>query len=195
MPRAKILVIPGSMRTGSHNAKLAALAAKEFALADADVTRISLVDYPLPLYDADVEAKSGVPRHATQLKQMIAAHHGVFIVTPEYNASLPPTLKNAVDWISRASERGEKPLSVFERRAFALGSASPLHFGGFRALMALRQVLEIGCGALVIPEQIAVPHAAEAFDDRDNLRDSELAAGLQALARRLIAVAEQVGQA
>jgi len=188
-------VLAGSIRTGSFNARLAALAAKEIARVEAEVTRISLHDFPLPLYDGDLESRSGPPENAVKLKRMFCAHQAVFIATPEYNASLPPILKNAVDWISRASERGEKPLSVFMRRAFALGSASPLNFGGFRALMALRQVLEIGCGALVIPEQIAVPHAAEAFDAMGNLRDSELAAGLQALARRLIAVAEQVGQA
>src|ERR1700749_5032711 len=94
----KILVIPGSLRTGSHNAKLAAAAAYEFARAGIDVTRISLADFPLPIYDGDLQAKSGVPRHAVNLKRMIASHHGVLFVSPEYNASVPPLLKNAIDW-------------------------------------------------------------------------------------------------
>ena len=61
MPAPKILIIPGSLRTGSHNVRLAALAAKELTLAEADVTRISLEDYPLPLFDADLASSSGMP--------------------------------------------------------------------------------------------------------------------------------------
>src|SRR6185312_11351871 len=147
MPAPKILVIPGSLRTGSYNIRLAALATKEFALADADVTRISLADYMLPLYDADVEAK-GMPHNAVQLKRMVAAHHGVFIATPENNGSVPALVKNAIDWVSRVRERGEPPYAAFKGRIFALGAASPGPFGGLRSLMALRQILELGCGAL-----------------------------------------------
>ena len=120
----KILVFAGSIRTGSHNARLAALAAKELALTGADVTRISLEDYPLPIYDGDDEAKSGAPANARKLKQMMAAHQGVFIASPEYNASITPLLKNTIDWISRVRERGEPPLAVFKNRAFAIGGAS-----------------------------------------------------------------------
>jgi chromate reductase len=188
----KILVIPGSLRTGSHNVRLAALVTKELALAEADVTRISLQDYPLPLYDGDLEAKSGAPANAVQLKRMLALHHGVFIVTPEYNASVPPLVKNTIDWISRVRERGEAPLAVFKRRAFALGSASPGGFGGMRSLLALRQVLEIGCGALVIPEQVTVARADQAFDDMDNLKDEHLAGTLKTAVRALIDAAQRM---
>src|SRR6201991_2858180 len=119
----KILVFAGSIRTGSFNARLAALAAKELALSGADVTRISLEDYPLPLYDGDDELNSGVPAHAKNLKAMVAAHRGVFIASPEYNASVTPLLKNAIDWISRVRGRDEPPLAAFKGRAFALGGA------------------------------------------------------------------------
>jgi NAD(P)H-dependent FMN reductase len=78
----KILVIPGSLRTGSFNARLAAAAVKEFALANVDVTQISLGDFPLPIYDGDLEANSGIPKNAVDLKRMIEAHHGVLIVSP-----------------------------------------------------------------------------------------------------------------
>jgi len=192
MSAPKILVIPGSLRTGSHNARLAALAVKELALAAADVTHISLADYPLPLYDGDLEAKSGPPHHALTLKRMLAAHPGVLIVTLEYNASVPPLMKNTIDWISRVREAGETPLAVFKQRVFALASASPGGFGGMRSLMALRQVLEIGCGALVIPEQLAVARAAEAFDDMDNLKDEHLSASLKTVVRRLIDAAQRL---
>ena len=144
--------------------------AKELALAGADVTRISLDDYPMPIYDGDLEAQSGPPANAAKLKQLMAAHHGVFIASPEYNASITPLLKNTIDWISRVRERGEPPLAVFKNRVFALGGASDGAYGAMRSLLALRQVLELGCGALVIPEQIAVMRASEAFDDMDNLK-------------------------
>jgi chromate reductase, NAD(P)H dehydrogenase (quinone) len=189
MAAPKILVIPGSLRSGSYSARLAALATKELALAEADVTRISLVDYPLPIYDGDLEARSGPPHNALQLKRMLSVHQGVFIATPEYNASVPPLLKNTIDWVSRVRERGEAPLAVFKRRAFALGATSPGGFGGMRSLLALRQVLELGCGALVIPEQIAVPHADQAFDDIDNLKDEHAAAALKAVVQALLDVA------
>src|SRR5438477_5139544 len=111
MPTPKILVMPGSLRRGSHNSRLAALASKELALADADVTRISLADYPLPLYDADLTAKSGPPANAVKLKQLLCAHSGIFIASPEYNASITPLLKNTIDWISVVRERDEAQLA------------------------------------------------------------------------------------
>ncbi len=189
MAAPKILVIPGSLRSGSHNVRLAALAAKEIALAEGEVTRISLEDYPLPLFDADLAAPSGLPLSAVQLKRMIAAHHGVFITSPEYSASVTPLLKNAIDWVSRVREGGEPTYAAFKNRVFAIGAAAGSSGGGVRSLMALRQILELGCGALVIPEQVAVPRADEAFDDMDNLRDENLAAALKAAARRLVMLA------
>jgi chromate reductase, NAD(P)H dehydrogenase (quinone) len=185
MPVPKILVFAGSIRSGSHNARLAALAAKELALTGADVTRISLQDYPLPIYDGDDESRSGVPANAHNLKRMLAAHRGVFIASPEYNASVTPLLKNTIDWISRVRERGEPPLAVFKDRAFALGGASDGPYGALRSLMALRQVLELGCGALVIPEQITVFRASEAFDEMDNLKEERAAASLKRVVQRL----------
>jgi chromate reductase, NAD(P)H dehydrogenase (quinone) len=189
MPAPKILVIPGSLRTGSHNARLAALAAKELALAGAEVTRISLLDYPLPLFDAETYAE-GLPQNAVLLQRMMQAHRGVFITSPEYNASVTPLLKNTIDWVSRARARSEPNYTAFRNRIFAIGAASTSATGGVRALMALRQILELGCGALVIPKQISVAGAANAFDDMDNLKDEGLAAALKALVRRLIELAQ-----
>jgi len=186
MPAPKILVIPGSLRTGSHNVKLAALAAKELALAGAEVTRISLQDYALPLFDADLAAASGPPASAVKLKQALMAHHGVFITSPEYSASVTPLIKNTIDWISRVRERGEPAYAAFKGRVFAIGSATAGGGGGLRSMMALRQVLELGCGALVIPEQVGVPRAEQAFDDMDNLKDEALAAALKAAVQRLV---------
>ena len=189
MPVPKILVIPGSLRSGSHNTRLAALAVKELALLDTEVTRISLEDYELPLFDADLATASGPPVAALKLRQMLVAHRGIFITSPEYSASVTPLLKNAIDWVSRVRERGEPTYAAFKGRVFALGSATSGGGGGIRSLMALRQILELGCGALVIPEQVSVPRAELAFDDDDNLKDETLAAGLRAAMRRLVELA------
>jgi NAD(P)H-dependent FMN reductase len=193
MPVPKILVFAGSIRSGSFNARLAALAAKELTLADADVTLISLADYPLPLYDGDLEAQSGVPDNAVKLKRMMMTHRGIFIASPEYNASVTPLLKNALDWVSRVREVNEQPLAAYKGRVFALGAASNGTLGGYRSLMALRQILELGCGATVLPEQIAVREEANAFDDDDQLRDERSARLLKTVLNRLIEAARNIG--
>jgi NAD(P)H-dependent FMN reductase len=193
MSAAKILVLSGSTRSGSHNGRLAALAAKELTLLDADVTRISLQDYPLPLFEGDLEANSGAPASAVKLKQMIMAHQGVFIASPEYSASVTPLLKNAIDWVSRVRERGDPAYAAFKGRVFAIASASPGAIGGLRSLMALRQILELGCGALVIPEQVAVQQADTAFDDMDMIIDSRTMNLLRAQLERLVEMARLIG--
>jgi chromate reductase, NAD(P)H dehydrogenase (quinone) len=194
MSAPKILVMAGSLRTGSTNARLAALAAREFALAEADVTRISFAEYPLPLFDADFATDAGPPRNAVRLKQMLTTHQGIFITSPEYSASVTPLLKNSIDWISRVREHGEPNYAAFRGRVFAIGSASPASAGGLRSLIALRQILELGCGALVIPEQINVGRAEQAFDEADNLKDENLAVALKALARRLVDMAREIAR-
>jgi NAD(P)H-dependent FMN reductase len=193
MSAPKILVLPGSIRNGSHNVKLAALAAKELTLLDADVTRISLQDYPLPIYDADLENRVGPPENAIKLKQMIMAHQGVFIASPEYSASVTALLKNALDWVSRVRERGDPAYAAYKGRVFAIASASPTPTGGLRSLMALRQILELGCGALVIPEQVAVQQAETAFDEMDDIIDSRTANLLRAQLARLVELARVIG--
>ena len=189
MPAPKILVFAGSIRTGSYNARLAALAANELARAEADVTVISLADFPMPLYDGNVESASGPPENAYRLKRLMGLQHGVFIASPEYNASIAPLLKNTLDWVSRVREGKEPPLAAYKNRAFAIGAASNGTYGGMRSLMALRQVLELGCGALVIPEQVAVREAASAFDDAGALKDERIGGILKAVVHRLIDMA------
>ena len=191
MSNPRILVFAGSIRTGSFNARLAAIAAKELALAGAEVTHISLQDYPLPIYDGDLEASSGAPDNAVKLKRMMMGHPGVFIASPEYNASVTPLLKNTLDWISRVRDGKEPPLAAYKNRVFAIGGASNGPYGAMRSLLALRQVLEIGCGALVSPEQIAVSRAADAYDEMDHFKDERTAEHLRGVVRRLIDMARQ----
>lgn len=188
----KILVLSGSTRSGSLNAKLAALAARELPALGAEATLISLADYSLPLYDGDLDKAQGPLPESLKLRETFAAHQGVFIASPEYNASVTPLLKNAIDWVSRVREGREPPLAAFQNRVFALGAASPGTFGGMRSLMALRQVLELGCGALVLPDQVSVREAGDAFDDMDDLRDDRTARALRRVAERLVQAARQV---
>ncbi len=191
MAALKILVIPGSLRTGSLNAKLAAIAAHQFAQAGAEVTRLSLGDFPLPIYDGDLQTKSGVPKHAVDLKRMIGAHHGVLLVTPEYNSSVPPLLKNAIDWVSRVQDPHETRGQVFRNRAFALASASHSRLGGARALAALRLILS-ACHALVVPNQLALAFANDAYDDMDRLKKPPDIEALALMVRQLIDVSQRL---
>src|SRR5689334_9698899 len=134
----KILVFAGSIRTGSLSQKLADIAAKELELAGAEVTRMSLRDYPLPIYNADMEKSEGIPENGQRLARLIEAHQGIFISTPEYNNSLPPLLKNAIDWVSRIREASG---IHYRYRVYGLGSTSDGRIGGARALSELRRVL------------------------------------------------------
>jgi chromate reductase len=191
MSALKILVIPGSLRTGSLNARLAAVVAHELALSGAEITRISLSDFPLPIYDGDFQAKSGVPKHAVNLKRMIGAHHGVVIVTPEYNSSVPALVKNTIDWVSRVQDAGETRGQVFRERAFAIAAASGGRLGGTRALAALRLILS-ACHATVIPNQLALSFADQAYDEMDHLKLPADIEALKALVRQLIDVSQRM---
>src|SRR5665213_552255 len=191
MSALKILVIPGSLRTGSHNARLAAAAADQLAQAGAEVTRISLGDFPLPIYDGDLQTKSGVPKHAINLKRMMSAHHGVLLVSPEYNSSVPPLVKNAIDWVSRVQDAHETRGQVFRERVFAIAAASENRLGGARCLAALRLILA-ACHAMVIPNQLALAFAGEAYDDMDRLKHPADIETLDALVRQLVDVSQRM---
>ena len=191
MSALKILVIPGSLRTGSLNARLAAAAAHQFAQAGAEVSRLSLADFPLPIYDGDLQTKSGVPKHAVNLKRMIGVHHGVLIVTPEYNASVPPLVKNAIDWVSRVQDARETRGEVFRGRAFAIAAASESRLGGTRSLAALRLILT-ACQATVIPNQLALSFASSAYDDMERLKHPADIEAMGAMARQLIDVSQRM---
>ena len=160
----KILVFAGSIRTGAYSGKTADAAQKELALQGAEVTRISLADYPLPIMDQDLEAEHGIPENAYKLARLFVAHDGILIATPEYNGSIPPLLKNAIDWISRVREDAGKPLRPLPGRIVALCSSSNGHFAGIRSASHLRQVLA-HIQMDVIAPQLSVPNAGEAFDE------------------------------
>ena len=165
----RILAFAGSLRAGSYNRKILALAAHGARSAGADVTRVDLRDFPLPVYDGDLEAAGGLPEGARQLKAHFDAADGLLLACPEYNAGIPGTLKNALDWVSRPAP-GERPLQAFRGKVAALCSASTGGLGGVRGLLQMRLVLG-SIGVVVLPEQVSLPKAHEAFDDEGNVVD------------------------
>lgn len=181
----RLLFFAGSIRKNSYNKRVARLAASTAQGMGIPSTFADLADYPMPMYDGDLEAKSGQPENAYKLKKLMTAHAGIMIVSPEYNASFTPLLKNTIDWISHARDDDEAPLEVYRSRVFALAAASNGGTGGLRGLMQFRLVLELGVGALVLPNQFLLPRAAEAFDDAGNFKNNDHAQQLQAVIKKL----------
>jgi len=186
MPAPKVLAFAGSLRKDSFNKKLARVAADAVRAAGGEVTLIDLKDFPMPLYDGDIEATEGIPPNAKKFKELMLAHEALLISSPEYNTSITGVLKNTIDWASRA-EKGEPPLACFDRKVAALLSASPGALGGIRSLMIVRSMLS-SIRVLVIPEQQALPKAHEAFGPDGKLLDAKVQAGVETVARRLVAV-------
>src|SRR5688572_8317432 len=160
----KILVFAGSLRIGAFSISTADAAMKELAEQGAEVTRISLGDYPLPIMDQDLEKEEGVPENAYRLGRLIAAHDGMLICSPEYNASIPPLLKNALDWVSRIRKDGGRPFKPFEGKVAGLCSSSDGAFAGARGLYHLRAVL-MHCQVEIITPQCSIARASGAFDE------------------------------
>jgi chromate reductase len=180
-----LLFFAGSARQNSFNKRLARLAAMIAEANSIPSTFVDLADYPMPMYDGDLEAKSGQPENAHKLKNLMMAHTGIFIASPEYNASFSPLLKNTIDWISHIRDDGEAPMEVYRTRVFALAAASPGGMGGLRGLSQFRLVLELGIGALVLPDQFALPRAAEAFDEHGHLKNKDQQEQLKKVIQKL----------
>lgn len=181
----KILVFSGSLRAGAYSGKTADAATKELAVQGADVTRISLADYQLPLMDEDLEHGEGVPQNAVRLARLIASHDAIVICTPEYNGSIPPLVKNTIDWVSRVHTDNGRPLKPYPGKLVAICSSSDGHFAGIRSANHLRAVLS-HIGMEVIAPQVSVPHGADAFDAEGAFREERLAKGMTRLCRTLI---------
>lgn len=165
----RILALAGSLRSGSYNKLILAVAADGARAAGAAVTRVDLGDYPVPPYDGDLEARDGIPGPALKLKELFRASDGLLLASPEYNAGISGTLKNVLDWFSRTAP-GEKPLECYRGKVAALCAASPGALGGIRGLAIVRLILG-SIGVVVLADQVAVPKAAEAFDAEGNVVD------------------------
>lgn len=169
----RLLFFAGSARVASLNKRLAKAAEMAAAARGAATTFVDLADYAMPLYDGDLEAMDGTPEAATRLKTVIDAHDGVFVASPEYNASISPLLKNTIDWLSRLSKEEPSGPKVMKSKVWALGAASPGGTGGMRGLVAVRYTLEMGIGCLVLPDQVLVARANAAFADDGTLSDKD----------------------
>lgn len=165
----KILAFSGSTRTASYNKMLVKIAMAGARAAGAEVTYLDLRDIPMPFYDEDLETRDGLPPNARKFKDLLLAHDGFLISSPEYNSSISGVLKNAIDWASR-SVPGEAPLGCFADRVAGLMSASPGALGGLRGLVHVRSILG-NIKVIVLPDQVAVAKAHEAFNPDGSLKD------------------------
>ena len=168
----RIIAISGSIRAGSLNQILTKIAAQELQRLGAKVTLIDLKAYPMPLFNQDFEQQHGMPESAQQLKQQFIDHDGIFFACPEYNSSLSPLLKNALDWISRPQHKKEPPLIAFKDKAAAISAASPSQLGGIRGLVALRLMLS-NVGMNVVGQQLTLSNAHQTFSVKQLLPDTE----------------------
>jgi chromate reductase, NAD(P)H dehydrogenase (quinone) len=179
----KILVLAGSARLDSVHRKLARQTVEALRDAGVEATLADLRDFPMPIYDGDLEAGEGLPPAAKALKELARRHDGFAIASPEYNGGYPALLKNALDWISRP-EPGDRPLEVFRGKVAAILSASPGPSGGSRGLRQLRELLEM-MSVSVVPPELAIPRAGAAFDAEGRLVRAEDVSGLREVAAAL----------
>jgi NAD(P)H-dependent FMN reductase len=183
MNAPRLLAFAGSLRRDSFNKKLVQIAAGAARRAGAAVTVIDLKDYPLPIYDGDLEAASGIPENGLKLKKLFLDHDGLLLSCPEYNSSITAVLKNTIDWVSRPVA-GEASLACFTGKVATLMAASPGALGGLRGLVHVRSILG-NINVIVLPEQLAVSKAREAFTTDGTLKDAKLQAGIEGLGTKL----------
>lgn len=187
----KILAFAGSTREASFNKRLIRIAAEGASAAGAEVTLIDLRDFPMPLYDGDLEANESLPENAMKLKALFLEHQGLLISSPEYNGGMSAVLKNTIDWVSRSAP-GEGGLAAYRDKVAALMSASPGRLGGLRGLVHVRQILT-GIGVLVLPQQQAIGGAGQAFNEAGELADSDLQAAVTGIGARLARTIQSLG--
>jgi chromate reductase, NAD(P)H dehydrogenase (quinone) len=170
--RPKILAFAGSLRKGSLNKKLVKIAVKGAQEAGADVTYIDLADFPMPIYNQEIEDSQGLPENAIKIKELMMQHDGFLISCPEYNSSMPAVFKNTIDWASRKAKPDEKNLICYIDKVVTLMSASPSGLGGLRGLVHVRSMFS-NIYSLVLPRQKCISQADKAFSADGNLIDAK----------------------
>jgi NAD(P)H-dependent FMN reductase len=186
MSNVRIVALAGSLRSGSFNKKLIKIAAAGARAAGAAVTEVDLRDIPLPLYDGDVVREHGLPPNAKVFKRLLIEHHGFLISSPEYNSAISGVLKNAIDWASRP-ESNEPALVAFKGKVAGLVSACPGQLGGIRGLAALRSILS-NIGVIVIPTQMAISRANDAFDQDGTLKDERQQSAVESVGAEVVSI-------
>ena len=192
---AKVLVFAGSARRESLNKKLARAGAQAVRDAGGEATFLDLDDYPMPVYHGDLEAEEGMPENAQKVRSLFLAHDALLVASPENNQSIAALLKNVIDWLSRDVADGKganSGLAPYRGKVAGIMNATPGPYGGVRHLYHLRQVLS-GLGVLVLPQQVQLAHADQAFDEAGALTDARAAKALATLARNLVDVAGKLG--
>lgn len=187
---SKILAFAGSTRKESFNKKLLKQAAVGAQEAGADVTIIDLSDFPMPLYDEDLETAEGVPEMAQKFKQLLKDHDALLIASPEYNGHFSAVLKNAIDWASR-QEAGESIYECFRGKVVTIMSASPGAMGGIRGLAHIRNLLS-NLGCIVLPGQLAVGKANDVFDESGNVADEKRLKSIKNLGSTLVQMSDRL---
>lgn len=167
---SKILAFSGSSRKGSFNTRLVKIAASGAQEAGASVTTIDLSDYPMPLFNQDLEKEQGMPESARRFKNLLIEHDAFIIASPEYNSAFSPLLKNIIDWASRSESDDEPPLLAYRGKMAVIMASSPGALGGLRGLVFLRMLLT-NIWITVLPDQQTIPFAFKAFDDKGSLID------------------------
>lgn len=165
---SKILAFAGSTRKESFNKKIVKIAVEGALSAGVQTDYIDLKDFPMPLYDGDLEAEKGLPENAKKIKKLFIEYDAFLIATPEYNSGITGVLKNTIDWISRPEPSDSEYLIAFKNKYALLISASPSIWGGIRSLMSTRNILE-NVGITVLATTKSLPKANEAFDAAGNL--------------------------
>lgn len=180
----KILAFAGALRRDSTNKKTVRVAVEGARKAGAEVNYIDFRDFPVPLYDGDIESSEGLPENAIRLQELMLEHDGFLISSPEYNSSIPGTFKNYIDWTSRA--RGElKAGACYDGKAVSLMMASPGSLGGIRALPTVRSILGT-MGVYVLPEDFCVSRSDKAFDENGAPVDVFIRERLERLGENLV---------
>ncbi len=190
MTQIRILAFAGSTRNDSYNKMLVRNSLPFFDKYNAVATELDLKNYPMPLYDGDLEKESGIPKNALKIRELMKSHHGILISCPEYNSAIPAVLKNTIDWVSRPVP-DEHSLAAFTGKTAALLSTSPGKLGGLRALISVRSILT-NLGMLVVPRQFALGNAATLFGDNGELLNSDALENVSTVVQQLVKITTSI---
>lgn len=182
----RVVGFAGSAREASLNKKLVTAALAACAELGVETTQLDLREYPLPLYDGDLEAAEGLPENAARLREVLKANDGFIVAAPEYNGSITPLLKNTLDWVSRSPE-ASPDLSPYQGKFAVIAAASPGPLGGLRGLKVVRDLLT-NLGVNVLANQVTLRSAHQEFSDDGSLAKAANQQKLAGLAAELAGI-------
>lgn len=182
--KPKILAFAGSLRKDSFNKQMVKIAALGALENGADVTYIDLKDYPLPIYDQDIETEGGLPENAIKLKKLFMENDGFLIACPEYNSSITAVLKNVIDWVSRPLPNETAYLCCFINKVVLFMSASPGNLGGMRGLVHVKSIFG-NINSIVLPAQKSISNAGNVFSPDGKIQDPKVEQEVKDLGKEL----------